>query len=269
VPQLADDDRSAAYYDRLAPSYDAEVTRQPSDLLARSALIDLVVRHVAPGSTVLDFGCGTGIDAERYDRHGYTVLAYDNSSGMVAQLRHRCADAISSGRILLRHADYRSFPEILRAWPAPNAVVANFAVLNMVRDPAPLLDAFRRHMAPPGWLFISVMNPIHWRRLMSRGWWQAILRRQGATPPLYLTDHFNCYLHFVPALLRAAPGFRLIGRGNAGTFVRYDAVDRKGAGRLWWESGRSASLSAKRALWRTPAVELLGTFVFLVLRRDA
>ena len=39
------------------------------------------------GSTLLDFGCGTGIDALEYAQKGYRVLAYDNSPGMVGGIR--------------------------------------------------------------------------------------------------------------------------------------------------------------------------------------
>jgi predicted RNA methylase len=57
------------------------------------------MRHVAPGATLLDFGCGTGLDALAYSRRGYRVLAYDNSPGMITQLRHCCQAEIAAGSI--------------------------------------------------------------------------------------------------------------------------------------------------------------------------
>lgn len=56
-------DRSIALYDARAPRYDTELTARPNDRLAREAFVDLVMRHVPVGGTVLDFGCGTGLDA--------------------------------------------------------------------------------------------------------------------------------------------------------------------------------------------------------------
>ena len=85
-----DFERNAATYDRLAPQYDAHMRRKTSDALARSAFVDLVAQHVTPGSTLLDFGCGTGMDALDYVRRGYRVQAYDHSPGMIAQLENRC-----------------------------------------------------------------------------------------------------------------------------------------------------------------------------------
>ena len=57
-----------------------------------------MARIVPPESTLLDFGCGTGIDALHYAQQGYRVLAYDNSPGMVAQLEARCRTQFASGR---------------------------------------------------------------------------------------------------------------------------------------------------------------------------
>ena len=85
-----DSEQNAAFHDKLAAHYDSHLTR-PQDLLARAAFQGLVSRHVPAGSTVLDFGCGTGIDALEYAQRGYRVLAYDNSrrhgGGIRAALR--------------------------------------------------------------------------------------------------------------------------------------------------------------------------------------
>src|SRR5262245_11572470 len=51
-----------AFYDGLAPRYDAELSAKPSDVLARSAFTELVLRLVPAGGALIDFGCGTGID---------------------------------------------------------------------------------------------------------------------------------------------------------------------------------------------------------------
>jgi SAM-dependent methyltransferase len=265
---LTDAERSATYYNALAPRYDAELSRLPADILARRAFVDLVTRYVTPDATILDFGCGTGVDAAQYARRGYNVLAYDNSPGMMAGLTTRCADAIATGHVVPRCAAYESFGDILSEWPAPHAVVANFAVLNMIRDLRPWFDALARHLAPPGWVVVSLLNPWHWRQLVRRARWQGVVTRRPDESLVHFTDHFNSYLHFIPTVLRAAPAFRMIGTGNAGTYVRYNTTDRS-TSPTWWETDVQSSLPLKRLLWRTPAWRLLGPFMFVVLRRDA
>ncbi|MEI9974799.1 MAG: hypothetical protein WDO73_23780 [Ignavibacteriota bacterium] len=68
-------------------------------------------------------------------------------------------------------------------------------------------------------------------------------------------------------MVRAATGFRLVGRANAGSVVRFDAIEPPGAQPIFWRQGRAGSM--QRRFWGTPAFKLLGHFVFLVLRRDA
>ena len=100
------DFRNAAFHDRLAPEYEyeARLSQNANNALNRIAFLELVRHHVPPGATILDFGCGTGQDAQEYVRLGYRVVAYDNSPGMVAQMRVRCAAEIAAGTISPRFA---------------------------------------------------------------------------------------------------------------------------------------------------------------------
>jgi SAM-dependent methyltransferase len=256
--------QNVAFYDQLASEYDSKLTGRREDVLARRAFHDLVETHVAAGSTVLDFGCGTGLDAQHFARAGYRVLAYDNSPGMLAQLGQRCAAEIAAGQILPKSCDYASFEAGLSEWPAANAAVSNFAVVNLIREPRPLFEMLARRLAAPGWLIVSVLNPIHWALLKQPGWWKNAVRG-GALPHPHSTEPCTTYLHRVPALLRAASSFRLVGRANSGSLVRYQA---RGAANRWWGDADADVSTLRRAIWNTPAYRWMGHFVFLVLRRD-
>ena len=70
--------KNAAFYDALAVDYDRHLRSSPYNDLARLAFREIVQRNVPTGSTLLDFGCGTGLDALHYAQQGYRVLAYDN-----------------------------------------------------------------------------------------------------------------------------------------------------------------------------------------------
>lgn len=260
--------KNAAFHDELAPRYDAHLTNSAYNILAREAFVELVTRCVPPGSRLLDFGCGTGIDALQYAQKGYRVLAYDNSPGMVAQLEQRCKAQIASGEIIAWSEGYPSFLTHFSQQPAPSAVVADVAVLNSIPELGLLFDTFARGLAPPGWIIISLLNPLHWQRLRTPRWWLKALRR-GDGSPLYTVEPYKTYIHFMPALLRAARQFHLVGRANSGKFVRYDTAIQGGEPPLWWGQTDSNRKHLDRALWRTPLRSMLGHFVFLVLRRDA
>ena len=264
---VPDFERNVAHFDRVAAEYDAQMSLHPTDVLARQAFVELVAKHLPAGSTLLDFGCGTGLDAVDYVRRGYRVLAYDHSPGMMARLEQRCRAEIASGDITPSSVDYASF---LNGFPwsaAPRAVVSNFAVLNLIRDLEPLFDTFARHLAPPGWMIISVLNPLHWTRLRTSQWWTSAFR-DSVEARLNLNAPYTSYLHSVRALVRAAHQFHLVGRANAGAFVRYDVAASGNSRSLWWSDASSNDRPLRRLAWHTPAHRMLGRFVFLVLRRD-
>jgi SAM-dependent methyltransferase len=260
--------KNAAFHDELAPRYDAQVTNNACDILAREAFVDLATRCVSRESTLLDFGCGTGLDALQYAQKGYRVLAYDNSAGMIAQLEQRCRAEISSGKITAWSEPYPSFLARFPLTPTPSAVVADFAVLNSIQHLEPLFKAFAQSLTPPGWVICSLLNPLHWLKLKTPGWWLKALRERNGSP-VYSAAPYTTYMHFEPALLRSARQFHLAGRGNSGMFVRYDAVPPCGPTPSWWGKADSSRKRLGRILWQTPAHRMLGHFVFLVLRRDA
>jgi len=257
--------KRVAFHDEIAPRYDEYLTRSRSDILARKAFVDLVSRYVPSDATLLDFGSGTGLDALEYARRGYHILAYDNSPGMMAQLERRCRAEIASGSITPKLMDYESFLDSGMREPAPQAVVANFAVLNLIDEPEILFNTFARHLAPPGWIIISILNPVHWTKVRKLAWWRNALGKHGR-PRVFLEQPYIAYLPFVSEVLRAANRFQLIGHAHAGKQVRFDPVSGNDGERIWW---KNINLSpVEEALWHTTAHKLLGEFVFLVLRRD-
>ena len=251
-------------YQVSAAQYDAQLTSNRYDVLARAAFRDLVARYVPKGSTLLDFGCGTGLDALQYAQQGYQVLAYDTSRSMMAGLKRRCTARIAAGEVIPYFMDYPRFLDTFPQRPAPHAVVSNFAVLNLIADLEPLFDSFARHLAPPGWVIFSVLNPIHWSKVKMPEWWRGLLRTRSGSR-IFSTQPHTSYLHFLPGLLRAAPQFHLVGRANAGKLVRYDSTIPSRE-RQWW--GQTGVRPVDRVLWHSPAYKLLGHFLFLVLRRD-
>ena len=251
-------EQNVRFFDSTAPRYDELIGQTPEAVLAREVFQNLVTQHVPPGETLLDFGCGTGLDAAHYAGRGYRVLAYDNSPGMIEQLERRGADP----HVTPLCFDYSEFDRRIEDWPRPSAAAANFAVLNHLRDPGAWFDVMARRLASPAWIVLSVLNPTHWTHVRTLRWWRNLL----SSEPLPVRSPESCtiYLHSLPSLLRAARGFRLVGRANAGSLVRYDA-----GGQTTWYGNPSSLNRARRILWRTPVRALLGHFVFLVLKRDS
>lgn len=254
--EQAEFERNAAYHAALAEQYDLILAGDTRNHLARRAFRELVMRETRPGGTILDFGCGTGLDAQEYARSGYHVVAYDNSPGMMKQMRARCAGEIASGLITPYSMPYMQFLEAVRFWPEPDTVSANFAVLNSIPDPGRLFAAIADRMAPTGCVVVSILNPSHWTKIA----------RSVRHTRILATEPYTTYLHPVDKVSQSAARFRLAGRANAGAAVRYAPVSSGGGRPVFWRG--EGPWRVKELLWRTPLYRLFGQFTFLLFRRN-
>jgi SAM-dependent methyltransferase len=242
----------AAFYDSVASRYDA-LLASPIDAWTRDAFLSLVRETVQPSSVLLDFGCGTGVDAQWYVRHGYQVIAYDISPGMLEQLRARCAAEIARGEV--------KPASVLPTEPRVDAVVANFGVINAFSNPREFFSLVAPLLAPGAPLVISALNPFFWKDMASRWWWWALARsawRAISSRGRSITTH----RHF-PRVLEtvAAPAFRLESRAGVGAIVR------RAAQPLAWDVPRTLAERLERRGWRWVPLRTLGLFVFLTFRR--
>jgi SAM-dependent methyltransferase len=256
------DERQAAFYDRLAPRYDALLTTAPIDLWTRRAFQELVAGTVARDALLLDFGCGTGLDAQWYAQRGYRVLAYDVSAGMLEQLRRRCASEIARGQVVPIHAPFAAFATAMAPQPRPDAVVANYGVLSAFSRPEPFFESIARLLGAGAPLVISVLNPFFWKDMVRRWWWAALLRSAPGRAIRTSGPDVDAHRHFVGSLVAAArPAFRLTARAAVGALVR------RHRGTLDWDRPRSPAQRAEARGWKSFPLRSLGMFLFLTFRR--
>lgn len=130
-----------AGYDRVAADYNSARLAESADELA--PLLDVL----APGSTVLDLGCGTGVPIARALARSHTVVGVDMSGGQLA-LAQRQAPAAS-----LIHADIAS----VAFHPASfDAVVSFYAIFHLpLSEHAPLIARIGGWLKPGGYLMAT------------------------------------------------------------------------------------------------------------------
>jgi SAM-dependent methyltransferase len=133
----------AAGYDELGPRYRELFSASPN----RTAYVRRVRQRLAPGSIIVDLGCGPGDPATRLLATGHHVLGVDVSPG---QLRLAASAAPSA---LLVRADITEFA--LR--PASVGAVVSFYALGHLPPPAhaPLFAAIATWLRPGGLLLAS------------------------------------------------------------------------------------------------------------------
>jgi SAM-dependent methyltransferase len=224
MPRLADTERIAAYYDGEADRYDAVMEGDPHNAQIRDAFRALVASTVPAAGRMLDFGCGTGVDARWYAVRGYPVVAYDPARRMIAQVSTRCAREIMARQIVPATFPFAEFPHALPAHAGFDAIVANFAVLNLLADLREVFDGFARVLVPGGVVIANVLNPFYWRDLRYGWWWRSLLTSVGTGTLSVRWPETSTHRHRMSTIARAAaPGFTVASRqehgGQFGQFV--------------------------------------------------
>lgn len=152
-------DRQAAQawaFDRIGEHYDEAFPHKEGQLSAGEWLLE----HLAPGSRVLDVGCGTGIPtARQLVDAGHHVVGVDISEEMLRLARRDVPEAE------FRHLDIIHLDRSLGDFAA---VVAFFSLLMLPRiDIPPVLSKIHDLLPPGGYFLLSMVEadlddtPIH------------------------------------------------------------------------------------------------------------
>ena len=113
----------------------------------------------APGSRLLDLGCGTGIDAARMARLGYRITATDWSPEMVRRTRDRAQHEGLLGHVLPINIGAHELHRVGDAG-AYDGAYSNLGALNCVPDLADVARECARLLKPGGQLVFTVIGRI-------------------------------------------------------------------------------------------------------------
>ncbi len=247
-------DRNLPFYDSIAVEYDSIMQRSAGDAWVRDAFHNFVEIHIPKTGWMLDFGCGTGTDALRYVQQGRHVLAYDNSPGMIVQLRAKASADIQNGTIIPFSGSWVEFKTQLSAYPRPETIVANFAVLNCINDLKSLFRLFSEVVTPAGTVIVSVLNPYFWKDKVSRIIRYGILRKQRNKHSLEM----DTYMHSVQSIFTAAqPHFVCADQASVGSLISYSGRPHV------WERPSSIAERFEQRVWRIAPGSKLGKFIFI------
>ena len=147
----------AAPFDAIAARYDETFTTSKIGCAQRAAVWKELEKAFRPGDSILEIGCGTGVDACFLAERGVTVVACDSSPQMLNFAIRRIRENGRDGSVrphLLAAEDIAS----LRSGSFEGAF-SNFGALNCVED----LRQFARDLAlllkPGGKALLCWMGP--------------------------------------------------------------------------------------------------------------
>jgi ubiquinone/menaquinone biosynthesis C-methylase UbiE len=146
-------------FDSVAADYDG--ARGNNDLIQdmRKEMWHWLDTTFAPGSHLIDLGCGTGLDAVRMAQSGYEITATDWSAQMVARTRDRADRAKLTDHVRTVNVGAHELARL-----PGNALYAgaysNLGPLNCVPDLSAVSQECARLLQPGGTLVFTVIGRI-------------------------------------------------------------------------------------------------------------
>jgi SAM-dependent methyltransferase len=219
--QLADTQRA---FDEVAAGYDGALGNNTLIQAVRARTLAAVTRSVAPGSALLDLGCGTGLDAVALGRQGYPVTAIDWSANMVGQTRERASRAGNIGIVAVHQVGIHELERL----PAGtfDGAYSNLGALNCVPDLGSAAASIAARLRPGGVLIASVIGRVcPWEVAIfsrKRDWRRAVARWSTKPVAVPLNGCTVWTRYYSPAEFRstfAAAGFTLRSQRTLGLLV--------------------------------------------------
>jgi len=183
-----------------------------------------ILKHLAPGGSILELNCGTGEDATWFADKGFKVHATDVSAGMLYQLVQKLERFKMQKKISFELCSYTNLNELKNKGPY-DLIFSNFAGLNCTPELNRVLVALPELLKPEGMITLVVLPKFClWETLLVfKGKFRTAFRRffsgRGRKARVEGT-YFKCW-YYNPSYIieRLKNGFDLLGLEGLCTIV--------------------------------------------------
>jgi ubiquinone/menaquinone biosynthesis C-methylase UbiE len=188
-------------FDSVAPDYDGPRGNNTLIQDMRSEMWRILDATFAPGSRLIDLGCGTGLDAVRMARAGHRITATDWSQGMVERTRERAARADVATRVEPMAVGAHELSRVDGGGEFDGAY-SNLGPLNCVPDLAEMAAQCARLLKPRAALVFSVIGRIcPWEigyYALKRNWPRVRVRFAPAMVPVGMNKRVVWTRYYTP-----------------------------------------------------------------------
>jgi ubiquinone/menaquinone biosynthesis C-methylase UbiE len=188
-------------FDSVAADYDGPRGNNTLIQDMRSEMWRILDATFAPGSRLIDLGCGTGLDAVRMARAGHRITATDWSQGMVERTRERAARADVATRVEPMAVGAHELSRVDGAGEFDGAY-SNLGPLNCVPDLAEMAAQCARLLKPRAALVFSVIGRIcPWEigyYALKRNWPRVRVRFAPAMVPVGMNKRVVWTRYYTP-----------------------------------------------------------------------
>jgi ubiquinone/menaquinone biosynthesis C-methylase UbiE len=260
----------AAPFDAIAERYDESFTTSKIGCAQRASVWKELEKTFRPGDSVLEIGCGTGVDACFLAEHGVAVVACDSSPQML-NLAIRRIKETGTGRSVRPHLLAAENIASLRSGSFDGAF-SNFGALNCVGE----LQQFARDLAillkPGATALLCWMGPCCvWEiaRYLAQGNPAKAFRRfrrGGVTARLAESASVRVHYPSIRRLRRIfTPEFRLVSFKGIGVSVPPSYMESWAAR---FPGLFDLSMRADLFLERCPGMRVLADHILVEFRRE-
>jgi SAM-dependent methyltransferase len=153
-------EKNILFYDAIAAEYDEQLKNDKKNIYVRELVAKKFIQ-VAKARLVLDFGGGTGQDLEWLLKHQYQIIFCEPSKAMRQIARGRESLKFPDSAIIFfenEQADFRKWTDSFPFEQKVDAVLANFAVLNCIREIDELFNKLAIALKPGGHVIALVLD---------------------------------------------------------------------------------------------------------------
>jgi protein-L-isoaspartate O-methyltransferase len=147
-------------FDALADDYDRSFVDTRLGRWLRNAVWEILAQNFTPGDRILELGCATGEDAVWLSGRGVQVTGTDASACMLAVARRKSQRAAVDERVAFHQIDWNSPQTSIPGSPPYDGVLANFGVLNCIRDRRGLAERLAPALRAGARVVVVMMGPV-------------------------------------------------------------------------------------------------------------